>query len=221
MFIVALLIGGMVLPLSAQQDIRQRQETEATLAQVREALIGFAVINGRLPRPAASATDGSERAADCATDDDCTGFIPWAAIGVQRTDAWDQLLRYSVSPAFANVATPITLASIANRRVQTRDAAGVITFLAGNAACATVGACIPAVVFSQGARRWNLHDEADTSKDGSTTNGDEDTNNSGTTTFISRIATDNTGLTGGEFDDLVTWVSGNILISRMVSAGKL
>ena len=46
--IVALLLAGMMLPISAQQDIRARQETEGTLNDIREALIGFAIANGRL-----------------------------------------------------------------------------------------------------------------------------------------------------------------------------
>ncbi|MBS3934952.1 MAG: prepilin-type N-terminal cleavage/methylation domain-containing protein, partial [Sulfuritalea sp.] len=77
LLIVALLIGGMLLPLSAQRDIHAQQETRRTLAEVRDALVGFAVVHGRLPRPAVSATDGSERG-PCANDADCHGFIPWA-----------------------------------------------------------------------------------------------------------------------------------------------
>lgn len=52
LFIVSLLIGGMLMPLSAQYEIRGRQETEKALSNVREALLGFAVVNGRLPCPA-------------------------------------------------------------------------------------------------------------------------------------------------------------------------
>jgi len=52
LFIVSLLIGGMLMPLSAQNEIRGRQETDKALANIREALIGFAVVNGRLPCPA-------------------------------------------------------------------------------------------------------------------------------------------------------------------------
>lgn len=50
--IVALLLGGLLLPLSSQQDLQGRQATEKALTDIREALIGFAVINGRLPCPA-------------------------------------------------------------------------------------------------------------------------------------------------------------------------
>lgn len=52
MAIVALILGGLLVPLTAQMDLRSRQETERGLADIREALIGFAAINGRLPCPA-------------------------------------------------------------------------------------------------------------------------------------------------------------------------
>jgi prepilin-type N-terminal cleavage/methylation domain-containing protein len=52
LFIVSLLIGGLLMPLSAQNEIQGRQETVKALANIREALIGFAVVNGRLPCPA-------------------------------------------------------------------------------------------------------------------------------------------------------------------------
>lgn len=52
LFVVSLLIGGLLMPLSAQYEIRGRQETDKALANIREALIGFAVVNGRLPCPA-------------------------------------------------------------------------------------------------------------------------------------------------------------------------
>ena len=52
LFIVSLLIGGLLMPLAAQTEIRGRQETDRALANIREALIGYAVVNGRLPCPA-------------------------------------------------------------------------------------------------------------------------------------------------------------------------
>lgn len=63
LFIVSLLIGGLMMPLSAQHEIRGRAETERSLANIREALIGFAVVNGRLPCPAqASIATGTANA---------------------------------------------------------------------------------------------------------------------------------------------------------------
>lgn len=220
LFIVALLIGGMLLPLSAQQDIRARQDTEKTLNDIRDALIGFAVTNGRLPRPATSATNGAE-APVCANDAACNGFIPWAALGSARLDGWGKLIRYSVTPAFANAT--ITLSTVANRTVQTRDAAGALAYLAGTASCTTPNQCVPAVIFSQGKNRWGTTDTGQAQNDGgSATNLDEDSNNDlNSTNYFSRSPAESTATVGGEFDDVTIWVSGNVLFNRLVAAGKL
>lgn len=50
--IVGLLLGGLLVPLSAQRDVDLTKATDKSLADIREALMGFAVINGRLPCPA-------------------------------------------------------------------------------------------------------------------------------------------------------------------------
>ena len=60
LFVVALLISGMLMPLSAQQDVRARQETERVLAEAKEAVIGFAIANERLPCPASATSSGQE-----------------------------------------------------------------------------------------------------------------------------------------------------------------
>ncbi|MCX7173914.1 MAG: prepilin-type cleavage/methylation domain-containing protein [Proteobacteria bacterium] len=50
--IVALLLGGLLVPLGTQRDVEFMRATEKSLADIREALIGFAAVNGRLPCPA-------------------------------------------------------------------------------------------------------------------------------------------------------------------------
>lgn len=50
--IVALLLGGLLVPLGAQRDVEFTRAAEKSLTEIREALIGFAAINGRLPCPA-------------------------------------------------------------------------------------------------------------------------------------------------------------------------
>jgi len=66
-FIITLLIGSILFPLTTQVEQRQIAETQKILDETRQAIIGFAVINGRLPRPAVSATNGTERGA-CASE---------------------------------------------------------------------------------------------------------------------------------------------------------
>lgn len=218
--IIALLIGGMLLPMSAQQDIRAQQETEQALAQIKDALIGFAIVNGRLPRPAVSTTDGTERTI-CASDADCTGFIPWSVLGVSKRDSWGKIIRYSVTPDFANQA--ITVTARPTRTVQTRDTTGNPIYLVGQANCTTSTAtmCAPAIIFSHGKNRWGTTDSGTTLSDGSATNIDEDANNTGPLNYFSRLPSASTSTTGGEFDDIVVWIPHSILIHKLISAGRL
>lgn len=221
MFIVALLLGGMLLPLSAQQDIRQRQETEKSLNDIRDALMGYAVVNGYLPCPAPVdlSTGGAEAARDangvCALR---VGLVPWTTLGLGHLDAWGHLFRYSVSPAFSNSGigsgTKFTLASTGDMLIQTRDAAGVLQTLASN---------VPATVVSHGVRAaWAYGETGIQIADSANLNTDEDTNAAAAgTNFVSRTPTAPGVAAPGEFDDSVVWVSANTLFNRMVSAGKL
>ena len=95
LLVVTLLLGSILVPLRAQVQQRNIAETQRILEETRDSLIGYAMIHGRLPRPAASATDGVERDTPCTRDADCTGFVPWATLGTSQVDAWGKILRYS------------------------------------------------------------------------------------------------------------------------------
>ncbi|MDR1709556.1 MAG: type II secretion system GspH family protein, partial [Candidatus Accumulibacter sp.] len=153
--IVALLMGGMLMPITAQMNQRDFRETERQLDELREALTGYAIVNGRLPRPAASLTDGRERPNDCANDAECTGFIPWAALGVKKTDAWNKLIRYSVTPSYAKNNVRIVPTDYASKKIKTRDANGALQYVMGDDdhTCTSgtdgrVYRCSPAVLLS-------------------------------------------------------------------------
>lgn len=200
--VITLLIGSLLVPLTAQVEQRKVAETQKSLDEIREALIGYAMVNGRLPRPATSPTNGAENGALCASEADCTGFLPWVALGTAGTDAWGRLFRYSVTPAYANAVFSMTTPATKN-----------VTNFASQ---------VPAVVISSGANRPQFDETgAAIADDGSTTNVDEGTNATATTTFISRPRSEVTTSAGGEFDDIVVWVPTGILLNRMVAAGKL
>lgn len=218
LIIVALLLGGLVLPLSAQIDQRNYNETQQQLSEIRETLIGFAVAYGRLPRPATSLADGAENPATCATDAACTGYIPWSTLGVKRTDAWNKMIQYSVTPAYTNAT--FALSTVGSKKVLTRDNAGAIGYLIGGAgACSSASPCAPAVIYSTGKNNWGVTEDGTALADSSTTNADEDTNAVATTAFYSRPQSNVP--TGGEFDDLVIWIPPYLLMNRMISAGTL
>ena len=215
--IVALLIGGMLVPLSAQRDLGRASETQRQLAEIKEALLGFAVANGRLPRPATSLADGAENPAFCADDAACTGYLPWAVLGVKKTDAWSKMIRYSVTPAYANAA--FTLTTVGSKKVQTRDSAGSASYLIGGDDCRLASPCAPAVIYSAGKNNWGISELGDAFADESADNVDEDANAVATTLFFARDPS--TVANGGPFDDIVTWISPNILYNRMISAHRL
>jgi hypothetical protein len=50
---------------------------------------------------------------------------------------------------------------------------------------------------------------------------DENLNATNDDEFWSRTRTTNTGAAGGQFDDVLVWISPSILYSRMVAAGRL
>ena len=215
--IVSLLIGGMIIPLSAQIDYRDVSNTEKTLAEIKEALIGFAVVNRRLPRPAVSAVNGAERV-QCANEAACTGFIPWEALGIQKTDAWGKLIRYSVTPGFSGGTTvgtdnPIALTTAPSKIVRTRNSSAAADALLANS--------MPAVIFSHGKRNFGTDNMGNALPNSALNNADEITNNNGPTTFYSRLISTDTSLPGGEFDDIVTWIPTTVLFNRMISASRL
>lgn len=232
LLIITLMVSSALGPLGAQIDLRRRAETQKALDEIKEALMGYAIANGALPCPSAVSSSNIPTGfsvSPCTSSSPTAGYLPWATLGVTRQDAWGNLFNYSVSPGFINPSAPFTFTSPATPRtitIQSRDNSGNIINLSN-------ASDIPAVVFSHGANAYGAM-----SSDGilrytppgfSTNNPDESTNSTNgtaptsTPVFFSRTpAPAGTAPTqGGEFDDLVVWISPNILFNRMVAAGKL
>lgn len=214
--IVGLMVGGLLTPLTMQMEQRKAADTQRALDEAREALVGFAVRYGYLPCPAISASDGQEdRSGSRCTDERREGYLPWATLGLARLDGWQHLYRYSVTPAFADSANRFKLVTARDITVYTRDALGNL-----NAATAAVD--IPAVVMSHGRNGYGATSDAGLRQAmASRSNVDEQGNAAGDVNFMARNASTNSTLPGGEFDDMVTWVSPNILFNRMVAAQAL
>lgn len=187
---------------------RERERrTHALLAQANEALVGFAATHGRLPRPAPTGGAGRERTAPCATEEDCTGLLPWLDLGLPAEDNWGHPLRYSVTPAFT--AAPLARTSaIATKRVLSRDANGALFFVAGQESCSLAAQCAPAVILSRGAAdRPGSQDEAG--------------NLLASANFMQRPRGTETNAPGGEFDDLLVTLPLQTLYQRMAAAKTL
>jgi prepilin-type N-terminal cleavage/methylation domain-containing protein len=228
--VLTIILTVIAQPVANQIESRKIADTQKKLEDVKEALYGYALVNGRLPRPAISNVNGIE-AGPCATDIACTGFIPWATLGIDKSDAWGAIIRYTVTPAFSSP-TFFQLDTSVNpstKDVITRNSVGATSQLAAN---------VVAVVWSHGKRNFGTDADTGTVRPNTSSgNADEIHNDtlptatlspaipgvSGTagTLVYSRLPSDNTTITGGEFDDLVSWIPTSILMGKMVQAGKL
>ncbi len=223
--VLTIILAVIAQPVANQIETRRVVDTQKKLEDVKEAIYGFTLVNGRLPRPAVSATDGSE-IATCATETGCTGFIPWSALGVDKADAWGTTIRYSATPAMANGS--FMLSTTGTKDVVTRN----------GAAAAALATNVAAVVWSHGKRNFGTDAQSNATRPNiATGNTDEIHNNTlpaitfsptiplvtgaGGTAVFSRLPADNAAPAGGEFDDLVSWIPTSILMGKMVQAGKL
>lgn len=218
--IVGLMIGGLVTPLSMQLEQRKISETQKALDEAKEALTGFAVRYGYLPCPASAASNGLEdRNGTRCSNEERQGFLPWATLGLAKLDSWNHLYRYSVTPAFSDSGVLFNLATPRDISIATRDAAGKL-------APASVSNDIPAVIMSHGKNGFGASGEQSQTQPATLAaagpgKADELLNLNAGRAFISRAASDSKSAPGGEFDDLVVWLSPNILYNRMVAAQRL
>ncbi|NYE60474.1 prepilin-type N-terminal cleavage/methylation domain-containing protein [Duganella sp. 1224] len=215
LLIVGLMIGGLMAPLSSQIEQRHVTDTKRAMEEAREALFGFALRNGYLPCPAISSTNGLEdRVGNLCNKR--YGYLPWATLGVGRLDGWGRLMGYSVTPAFTDSANLFSLQTPRDITIGTRNQSGQLV-------AATAIADIPAAIISFGRNGYGAtSDQNTTIADVGAGNVDEKTNlqNDGTT-LIMRDPSEDARAPGGAFDDMVLWISPNILYNRMVAAQRL
>lgn len=218
--IMTILIGGLAVPLSAQIQARRIAETNKTLEEAREAIMGYAITHktaGPNPRPYLPCPDSD---ADGVEDRDaggsCTqevGWLPWVTLGTAAQDAWGNRLEYAARPEVTDSAIGF------HNLTATPTPAGWHDVCGNQTACIPpdIAAGVPVVVLSRGANGWGARNV-----NGSTlaapTSTHELANQDNDKFYVSR-APSKPGDAAGEFDDLVTWLSFNQLITRVCPAG--
>ncbi|GMQ89492.1 MAG: hypothetical protein BMS9Abin09_0983 [Gammaproteobacteria bacterium] len=206
--IISLLVGGLLTPLSTQKELEWRTDNAALMEQAREALIGFALVNGRLPCPDTNlATPGVEDACAPGSTTYREGDLPWVTLGLDTgLDPWGNAIRYAVNGAFSNPGLTATTPFPLNTTGAPPN--GVLRVSATQPANCTVPGTVaenvPAILWSGSKNDYASNDENEN------TNGDR--------CFVSK---DYNTIAGTEFDDQVLWLSPNVLFNRMVSAGVL
>ncbi|MCB4360759.1 type II secretion system protein [Quatrionicoccus australiensis] len=230
LLVVALLSSSLMLNFSAQQDNTANFEARHQLDEAKEALLGFAIAQNRLPCPAAPGKNGIESpegGGNCSNPWD--GYLPAVSLGIQPVNAqgyaidpWGNPIRYALS-AFKNPACGADFCLATQNGVRNAwhssappapdlrvcNTANNSTGSAGSAECASDTALIKdatAIIFSLG-------------KNGTQTPVDKDeiANLNGDRLFVASTF----GSNSQQFDDHLVWLSSNILYSRLIAAGRL
>ena len=232
MLIVTLLLTGLVPTISSQIEQRQTNETRKQLDEIQQALIGFALINGRLPCPASATSNGVESFAlgGNPTNGNCSnfydGFVPSSTLGLSTSDssgfavdAWNNRIHYAVTTTMGNAFTMLDgmrsngISSFVNADLLVCSSAAAPGFTPSSCGpnnALTTG--VPLIIYSTGKNGGyggTGIDEAANPNPNSIASADR--------TFVSHTPTPSPN----EFDDIVIWISPNVLINRMVAAGKL
>ena len=223
--IIGLLIGSLIVPLGSQRQTLHIKQARQELKMIEEAIIGYVIANDRLPCPALAGS-GSE-------DPDpwvgvCTsprGFIPATTLGISGRyncdnlliDPWGNPYRYSVTTANASAFTTsisaVTPLSALTPNLSICSASGCADFLTQDAV---------AVIYSMG-KHWNNIVSADETENAEATLpgtgcGPANYNVSNDNRYVHRESVE---IVGSEYDDIVIWISPNILYAKLLAAGQL
>lgn len=235
LFILGLLLSSFLTPLATSLEQRDREETSKMLEEIRESLLGYALVHGHLPCPDCSAAGGncaggatvndgiedgenggtgvSPRAGNFNACAVVEGNLPWVTLDVSEIDAWGNRFIYRVTDDYADDVDGTDAGSCPN------PAAGISFCLdsaqddgdidinddAGN----TVAQDVPAIVVSVGNNSSVAFADLSANEQ---ENQDSDSN------FVSG---DYIKTAGSELDDLVIWISPASLMYEMVRAERL
>ena len=237
MFIVAMLIGGMLMPLATQQDVRRQADGEKILAEAREALIGYAMVNDRLPCPATATSNGVESPVGGGV---CTqpydGFLPAVTLSIGPVDDQGYLLdgwggeavhriRYAVSTA--NTSAITTGAGAGTNTIK----AVTMTVLAPDLKVCNRGAAVqnagqPTADCSAGAILVGdamaiVYSVGKNAAGGGFNDNEKHNPNPFLPVLVAADRVFVSAPPNDDFDDNLVWLSKHMLFSRMVAAGRL
>lgn len=210
LFIMTMLLGSILVPLATQVEQRQNAETLRILEEARDALLGHAIANSRLPCPDTDGDGLENTGGTCTGGSIAHGVLPWQTLGLAASDAWGNRIRYAVRGEYATSSPTFTLTTAtANLRVcETSTCATALTSSA------------VAVLVSHGRNGFGATNSASGTSYANPASANELENTDADRDFVSRVpsAVDSAA---GEFDDVLVWLPQFILFNRMVTAGKL
>ncbi|MBF0427908.1 MAG: type II secretion system protein [Magnetococcales bacterium] len=145
MVILSSIIGGGLVTLSGAREKQQRQKTNIALEKIRDALIGYASTNGRLPCPdvanlvTPTLFDGLGDVIGTACQQNY-GVLPWQDLDLEPFDSWGNYFSYHIAAQYNAPPLISCRTTIGNLQVRQNSNTGLL--LADNVA---------AIVISHGA----------------------------------------------------------------------
>jgi len=237
-FIIALILGSLLVPLQSQIRSRKLDETDRILNQAREALLGYVSANGYFPCPASGASNGQEASPSHGTGT-CNasvtfatalvGFLPAVTLQLNPVDgsgylldAWglpQSRIRYAVANATVNgITNPFTRTNgMRNATMASIQGATTLLFVCRTGTGVTATGCAAATdELSDNAIAviWSLGENAPTG--GGAPHEDKNLNN--TRVFVQAPYSTTAG---SIFDDQLTWIGPPMLFNRLIAAGQL
>lgn len=237
LLVATVLLTGLLVPVAAQVQMRRHEETRRLLEEAREAILGFAAANARLPCPAAPGSRGEESFAPggdaangrCARFYD--GHLPAAALGLAPLDAdgflrdaWGagaNRLRYAVygGAAVGGVDNPLTRANgMQAASLAALGSAPGFLHICARGRGANASGCGAAA--NQLTRRaaFVILSPGPNAHASPRPDSDETRNLDGDPVFVSREPSD---VPEDPFDDILTWGPIPLVIARLLAAGRL
>lgn len=248
--IISFLLGGTMAMVSTQTEQRNWNDTQSRLESARDAILGYAIANGRLPCPANSTSAGAEvhvggvcGAAGNTYDyyggivgGVTYGLMPAVTVGYQpvdpqgfAVDAWGNRIRYAVSRLTTPVTTSANFTNAANLK-----ASGVTVLPNDLIVCASATGIVAGPPGGCGAAANQvtgtttvvavLYSPGKNGRSPAALGADEAANEDRSATndavFVSHTPAPS-GAAGGEFDDQVLWISIGTLYAKLIAAGIL
>ena len=241
--IFAALAGTLLIPLAQKNEIRDRQIVQEDLERIRQVLLGFAIQHQRFPCPidisSSPQNDGVEDginnsgAAESDSGDivRCAvkyGYLPFQTLGLTSqstsgdrfTDPWGNNYRYSVVDSYDCsgdvdewdfVTRGRMLLEIARLEPEFEvcsepTCANTSKIVRYNSGSKTGGT--PVVIFSMG-KNWGNHSASFTLE-----NENVDSDN-----IFMMLEENSDDSSASRFDDIVTWISPNMLYSHLIQSG--
>ncbi len=242
LLILAALLSYTFMPLRAQLETANIKEARGKLAEIEQAIYGFAIANGRLPCPTLPGQGGlSQPQPPGPACSNAIGFVPSVSLGLKGEtncdglllDPWGHPYRYSVTDNDFDgdgnddfvVSNQLRDANvgIANATPDLRICRNLDAACSGGTVAADVIADdVVAVIFSMGTKsRANSATENENAGEGGTL---------ASTCGLSAYpigndrfyyAASRREIAGQEFDDQLIWISPHLLYGKLLQAGQI